>query len=219
MSDGGDALVGSRRGLIRGLGGLLGLGVIGLLPGEVEAAREERQLRLHSRALQEEVRIVYFADGRYVAEGLDAAKRIFRDRRNDAMIEVDPRLLDVLWAVQRRLAPGASLEVVCGYRSPETNAQLRHEMRGVASNSYHMYGQAIDLRIPSCPLRTLHRTAMSLEAGGVGYYPSSNFVHLDTGPPRTWGQGRTTTRKAPSSTRRAPSRTVTRTAARAASRT
>jgi uncharacterized protein YcbK (DUF882 family) len=194
--------------------------MVGLLPEEAAAARGERQLLLHSRALQEEVRIVYFADGRYLPEGLDAAKRIFRDRRNDAQVEIDPQLLDLLWAVQRRLAPAASMEVVCGYRSPETNAQLRRERRGVASNSYHMYGQAVDLRIPSCPLRTLHRVATGLEAGGVGYYPRSNFVHLDTGPPRAWGQGRATAatrrapprvgakggRKAPAASRKAPAR-------------
>jgi len=190
MSDGPGPLPGSRRRLLQGLGGLLGLGLVGLLPEEVKAARNERQLLLHSRVLQEEVKIVYFADGEYIPEGLEAAKHIFRDRRDETQAEVDPRLLDLLWTVQRRLCPEGSMELVCGYRSPATNAQLRREMRGVASNSYHMYGQAIDLRIASCPLPLLYRTVAALEVGGAGYYPRSNFVHLDTGPPRTWSQGR-----------------------------
>ena len=91
--------------------------------------------------------------------------------------------------IQRKLAPRGALQVVCGYRSPQTNAMLRRKMRGVASNSFHMYGKAVDLRIESCPLKVLHKFALGLEAGGVGYYPRSNFIHIDTGPPRTWNQG------------------------------
>jgi uncharacterized protein YcbK (DUF882 family) len=168
----------------------LAAGLGGLLPGNVLAAVPERALVLHSRELGERVKATYFAEGRYVRQGLVEIRRLFRDKRNATEIDIDPELLDVLWMVQRRFCPRGSLEVVCGYRSPETNAKLRRTRRGVASNSYHMYGKAVDLRIPDCPISSLHRFALNLQAGGVGYYPRSNFVHLDTGPVRRWGQSR-----------------------------
>jgi uncharacterized protein YcbK (DUF882 family) len=180
----------SRRRFLGGLAlpALAGLG--GLLAPPALAAIPERSLVLHNRQLGEKVRTVYYADGGYVGQGLKEIRRIFRDKHNDEEIDVDPALLDTLWTVQRRLCPKGPLEVVCGYRSPATNARLRRTNRGVAANSYHMYGKAVDLRIPGCPLGALHRFALKLEAGGVGYYPRSNFIHMDTGPVRRWGQGR-----------------------------
>jgi uncharacterized protein YcbK (DUF882 family) len=179
-----------RRRFLAGLAAPALLGLGGVLPISVEAAVPERALSLHNRQLGESVRTVYFARGRYDRGALGEIKHLFRDKHNDDEIDIDTRLLDLLWVVQRRLTPKSPLEVVCGYRSPQTNAKLRRGNRGVAQNSFHMYGKAVDLRIPGCPLATLHRLALTLQAGGVGYYPRSNFVHLDTGPVRRWGQGR-----------------------------
>lgn len=149
----------------------------------------DRVLRLARREFGEEVRVAYFADGRLDAPALAEIRRLLRDRHNDQQVRTDPELLDLLWQIQRQLTPKSPIEVVCGYRSPATNAMLRRTSRGVAANSYHMYGRAVDLRIPGVPLGAFHRFALGLEAGGVGYYPRSNFVHVDTGPVRHWGGG------------------------------
>lgn len=178
-------LVGSRRGWLAGLGSL---GLFALLPRPALALVPARALTLHSPELGEKVRATYYENGRYDASALAEIRRIFRDKRNGTEIDIDPDLIDLLWTIQRQLSPGAPLDVVCGYRSPETNAALRQHSRAVAANSFHMYGKAVDLRIPGCPTSTLHRFATNLEAGGVGYYPRSNFVHIDTGPVRRWGQ-------------------------------
>jgi len=165
-------------------------GLAGFVPWRAFAAVPERALALESRELGEKVQTVYFTDGRYMRPALTEIRRLFRDKHDETQTDIDPDLLDALWVIQRKLAPRCPLEVVCGYRSPETNAMLRRTTRGVASNSFHMYGQAVDLRINGCPVSILHRFALNLEAGGVGYYPRSNFVHIDTGPVRHWNQGR-----------------------------
>jgi uncharacterized protein YcbK (DUF882 family) len=173
-----------RRGVLLGL---LGAAVAAVVPWRASlAAIPERALLLTSRELGETVRTSYYVDGRYDRQGLAAVRRIFRDKHDDSQIDIDPELLDTLWVVQRRLAPRTPLQVVCGYRSKVTNRMLRRTRRGVAANSFHMYGKAVDLRIEGCSVRTLQRFAVGLEAGGVGYYPRSNFVHLDTGPVRRW---------------------------------
>jgi uncharacterized protein YcbK (DUF882 family) len=176
----------SRRGLLAGLGSLA---LLGLLPRPALALVPARALTLHSPELGEKVRATYYENGRYDPAALAEIRRLFRDKHNGSEIDIDPDLLDLLWTIQRQLCPTTALDVVCGYRSPETNAALRLRSRAVAANSFHMYGKAVDLRIPGCPVSTLHRFAINLEAGGVGYYPRSNFVHIDTGPVRRWGQG------------------------------
>ena len=100
---------------------------------------------------------------------------------------MDPRLLDLLVELRARLRTTAPFHVISGYRSPATNAMLAATTEGVASNSLHMDGMAIDIRVPNRPLRQLHQVALNLEAGGVGYYPRSDFVHVDTGRVRRWG--------------------------------
>jgi uncharacterized protein YcbK (DUF882 family) len=177
----------SRRWFLGAAAGAALGGLAGLTPAAA-ATGGERHLHLHNRALGEDLRVVYFAEGRYLPDAAKEVRRIFRDKHNEKEIEIDGKLLDILWSVQRRLCPGGQLEIVCGYRSPETNAMLRRRSRAVAKNSFHMYGRAVDLRIADCSLSTLHNLARRLQAGGVGYYPRSNFVHLDTGPVRHWAQ-------------------------------
>jgi len=109
-----------------------------------------------------------------------------RDHRNDQEHEIDPALLDVLTMLKSRLGSSSPVVIVSGYRSPQTNAMLASQGSGVAKNSYHLYGQAIDIRLQDRDVREIHQAAISLEAGGVGLYGRSDFVHVDTGPVRSW---------------------------------
>ncbi|MDF1586155.1 DUF882 domain-containing protein [Marinimicrococcus flavescens] len=176
-----------RRRLLLGVGLSLAGGLLGA-GRRAWAALPERRVALHHVQTGETVRTVYFAQGRYLEEGLREISRVLRDWRTDEVIGYDPRLLDMLSLLQRRLAPAGPVEVVSGYRSPATNAMLRRRYKGVARNSLHMEGKAIDLRFPGCPLDRLHEAALALEAGGVGYYPAADFLHLDSGPVRSWSQ-------------------------------
>jgi len=113
-------------------------------------------------------------------------EHLMRDYRTGTVHAIDRRLIDIVYHLNRMLGSHRPVEVISGYRSPQTNAFLRATTDGVAQNSYHMRGQAIDLRLPGHSLSQLRRAALSLRAGGVGYYPASNFVHVDTGPVRHW---------------------------------
>ena len=176
----------SRRRFIAACGGsLTALGTM----GAAQAAVPARNVALHNMHTGEIVRTVYFADGRYVPSGLRTIDHVLRDWRTDEIIKMDPKVVDILYLLQRELDPDGPLEVVCGYRSPATNAMLRRRSRAVAKHSLHMHGMAVDFRLPNQPIRVLHEAAVSLKAGGVGYYPRSNFIHVDCGPVRYWSQG------------------------------
>lgn len=112
---------------------------------------------------------------------------LLRDKRNNQVHKMDPRLFNKFYQIQNNLGlTRTEIQIICGYRSPSSNAAMRKKSRGVASNSYHMRGQAIDFRIDGVPLAKVKNAAESLNNGGVGYYPNSNFVHIDTGSVRTW---------------------------------
>jgi len=147
-----------------------------------------RQLSFFNTHTGETLRHVdYWADGAYQADALEAINHILRDHRTDQIARIDLRLLDQLWWLNHRLDNKNSLSIISGYRSPQTNAMLRRTgSGGVAKHSLHMDGRAIDIRIPGCDLKLLRKTAMSLKQGGVGYYPDSQFVHMDTGDIRYW---------------------------------
>ena len=149
----------------------------------------ERTLTLHHQHTGERLRAVYYADGKYQAETLRAVDRLLRDWHRDRTRPTDPRLLDLVWLLRQRLESDAPVEVLCGYRTPETNAMLRRTSEGVARNSLHMRAMAMDLRIPGHPLRAVQAAALGLRRGGVGYYPQHAFVHVDTGPVRHWQFG------------------------------
>jgi uncharacterized protein YcbK (DUF882 family) len=131
--------------------------------------------------------IVYWEKGRYLTESLKAIDFLCRDYRTDDIKSIDRELLDLLYEINRK-TPVSKPEnmIISGYRSPETNTWLRRNSCGVAKKSYHLRGQALDIRIPGCDLRTLKKLAFKLRSGGVGYYPRSQFIHIDTGPVRTW---------------------------------
>ena len=112
---------------------------------------------------------------------------MLRDFRNGQTHAIDPRLLDLLDALSARVETRSPFHVISGFRSPQTNAMLRRRSSGVAHDSLHMKGLAIDIRLADVDLPRLHKAALSLQGGGVGYYPSSDFVHVDVGPVRRWG--------------------------------
>lgn len=176
-----------RRLLLRAGLSMVGGGMLAGLAPAARAALPERRVALHNLHTGERVRTVYFAGGRYLEEGLREISRLLRDWRTDEVMRYDPAVLDIVDVLQRRLGTSGPLEVVCGYRSPATNAMLRRTSKGVAKNSLHMKGQAIDLRFPGVSLEQAHEAALALAAGGVGYYPASGFLHLDSGPVRSWG--------------------------------
>lgn len=171
---------------------LLALALVlpGLGAAPAAAAPAVRELALLHRHTGESWRAVYFADGRYRHGAVQEASRVLRDWRTGQVAPIDPHLLDILHALQQRLGMRGPLEVLCGYRSPRTNAMLRRRSRAVARNSLHMQGMAVDLHFPADRLPGAHRLACALGAGGVGYYPGSGFIHVDTGPIRHWQQGR-----------------------------
>lgn len=152
------------------------------------AAAEERSLTLYNAHTKERATIVYKRNGRYDRAGLKKLDRFMRDWRRNEPIKMDPKLYDVLWQVYEDTGANRPITVICGYRSPQTNAMLRKRSKGVAQNSQHTKGKAIDFYIPGVNLSTLRAAGLRLQAGGVGFYPSSGspFVHMDTGSVRHW---------------------------------
>jgi len=145
-----------------------------------------RSVSLYNTHTGEWVRTVYWADGHYIREAVRDINWILRDHWTDEIRPMNAGVLDVLEMLHSRLETRDPFLVVCGYRSPETNRRLFMHSRGVAKNSYHIRGMAIDLRTESRSTEQLRDAALSLGAGGVGYYPRSNFVHVDCGPVRRW---------------------------------
>jgi uncharacterized protein YcbK (DUF882 family) len=175
-----------RRALAKGLG-LLPLALV--MPAARAMLPEPRSLSFYHVHTGERLRAAYFEDGRYVPQALRAIDRLLRDFRAEKVHAIDPRLLDQLYALS--LCFGRrGFEVLSGYRSPQTNAMLRHTTEGVASHSLHLEGRAIDVRMEGFDTARLHRAALAMARGGVGFYPRSDFVHLDTGRVRTWGAPR-----------------------------
>src|SRR5215470_14650761 len=149
---------------------------------------DTRTLSLHHIHTDEDITITYRRDGRYDDEALKRLDRFVRDWRKDEDTHMDPRLFDVIWEVSREVGGDKTIHVVCGYRSPSTNAMLRRRSSGVAQFSQHMLGKAMDFYIPGASLEALRNAGLRLQRGGVGYYPSSGspFVHLDVGSVRHW---------------------------------
>jgi uncharacterized protein YcbK (DUF882 family) len=146
----------------------------------------ERSLSFRHRHTDETLTTVYYANGRYIPGALKEVNWLLRDFRSDEVKEIDERLLDLLYAVRQRLESDQAFEIYSAYRSPATNALLRREGWGVARNSLHMQGMAIDIGMPGCESRHIAECALSLQRGGVGTYRRSSFVHLDVGEVRSW---------------------------------
>ncbi len=130
--------------------------------------------------------IEYWTHGRYIPDALSKVNTVLRDFRTGDVHVIDPKLLDLLFKLRTGLGSQEPFQVISGYRSPQTNARLHEQSNGVATHSLHMKGMAIDIRLGSRSLSDLHMAALSLKGGGVGYYPQSDFVHVDVGPVRRW---------------------------------
>lgn len=158
------------------------------LAAERDAApvKSPRALSFYNLHTSERLKTTYWAEGQYIPESLEGINRLFRDHRNGQVYKIDPQLLDTLHELRTKLESTEPFELISGYRSSATNSVLRSQGHGVAENSLHTKGMAADIRIPGRSLILLRKAALSLKAGGVGYYPESQFVHVDVGRVRTW---------------------------------
>jgi uncharacterized protein YcbK (DUF882 family) len=173
----------------RFLGWSLAAGGALLIPGAKAAAAATgagRELEFYNLHTGEALRAVYWEGGRYLPDALAEIDYVLRDFRTGDVRSIDPALLDLLHRLRLALECNRPVQVISGYRCPATNAMLARRSNGVAKNSYHVKGMAIDLRLPDRNLKDLRNAALTLAGGGVGYYPKSDFVHMDTGPVRSW---------------------------------
>jgi uncharacterized protein YcbK (DUF882 family) len=145
-----------------------------------------RSVHVHNLHTGESLSTVYCEDGVYVPDAVAALNKVLRDYRTGDVHFMDPGLYDILDAVSDRTENKNQYQVICGYRSPKTNAMLHARSGQVAAHSLHMDGKAMDIRLDGVALDHLHKAALDLKKGGVGYYPTSDFVHVDVGRVRTW---------------------------------
>jgi uncharacterized protein YcbK (DUF882 family) len=152
------------------------------------AEGDTRTISLHHVHTNEDLTITYKRDGRYDADALKKINWILRDWRRNEEIATDPRLIDLVWEVQREVGAKQPIHIICGYRAPQTNAMLRRKSDGVAQFSQHTLGKAMDFFIPGVPLEQLRNMGLRAQRGGIGFYPTSGspFVHLDVGSVRHW---------------------------------
>ena len=148
---------------------------------------QERSLSLLNTHTGERLKeVVYWEKGNYIHDALENLNHVLRDHRTNQVHPIDPMTLDLMAAISRKVDAKQPFEIISGYRSPQTNRSLRNNSNGVAKNSYHMQGKAVDLRLPGVPLKTVRKAALDLSMGGVGYYSKSGFVHIDSGRVRSW---------------------------------
>ncbi len=157
------------------------------LLGAIQAPQSpERTLALYNLHTGETLKTAYWIKGEYVSDALSEINHILRDFRTEEILPIDTGLLDLLHDLHNNTGSHEMLHIISGYRSPATNARLRENSRGVAGHSLHMEGKAADIRLPGYSLSSLRRSAIDLKGGGVGYYPESDFVHVDVGRVRYW---------------------------------
>jgi uncharacterized protein YcbK (DUF882 family) len=150
------------------------------------AAPREKSVAFYHLTTGEQLRTVYWCQGAYLPGALQAVDYLLRDYHANEVQPIDPQLLALLFTMRQLLDTNAPFQVMSGYRSPATNATLRRSNRTAAVYSLHREGKAVDLRLPGRHLGVVRRAALAVQAGGVGYYPRRNFLHVDTGPVRSW---------------------------------
>jgi uncharacterized protein YcbK (DUF882 family) len=165
-----------------------GAALVTLLPATALWAKpaSTRSLSFVHTHTGERLSSVYFRNGAYQPAELSRISYLLRDFRTGDVKAIDPEVLDILADVRTLADRDAAFEVICGYRSPQTNAMLHARSNGVAEHSLHLHGRAIDVRLPGMPTARLRELALSMGRGGVGYYAASDFVHLDNGAVRHW---------------------------------
>jgi uncharacterized protein YcbK (DUF882 family) len=179
----------SRRALLGGITGLAAISaapVYANAPGLIRGAGDIRRVSFFSERSGESLDAVYWIEGEYIPEVLDEVSFIMRDWRQNEMIEIDPKLIDVMSSALRLMETSEPFQLMSGYRTVQTNNMLRRNQGGVARNSYHTKGMAADLRLRSRTSWQMYNAAINVRGGGVGRYRSSGFVHYDSGPLRTW---------------------------------
>jgi uncharacterized protein YcbK (DUF882 family) len=147
---------------------------------------EYKMLSFNHTHTGDKLKLTYYEQGNYIPDALQEINYLLRDYHTDDVHPIDTALLDQLYDLKQTLGVNKPFNIVSGYRSPFTNAQLRKHSHGVAEHSLHMQGRAIDIRVDGVATKTIRNAALTMARGGVGYYPSSKFVHLDTGDFRTW---------------------------------
>ncbi len=180
----------TRRALLGGLTTLAAMAAVPAFasaPALLKGTGDFRSLSMVNDKTGEWLKTVYWVEGEYIPDALEAVNHILRDWREDLVYKMDPRAIDILSATQHLLDCNEPFEVVSGYRTRKTNAMLRRRSRAVAANSYHIKGMAVDISMKTRSVRQISRAGLSLGAGGVGRYSRSQFVHLDSGPVRKWG--------------------------------
>lgn len=175
-----------RRFLFGTLGGVAACAGLARAPRAFASTVEAHSLTFYHIHTAERLKITYREHGELVPGAIEEVQRFLRDFRTDQTHEIDIDLLDQLHALYAHYGRRGNFEVISAYRSPRTNAALRHATTGVAENSLHISGRAIDVRLTSAKTADLRDAAIAMKKGGVGYYPESNFVHIDTGAFRTW---------------------------------
>ena len=175
----------SRRGFLTSIAGAA---VTLAAPNVIASAApvRDRELSFYNTHTGEKLSAAFWSDGKYLDDGIEEINWVLRDHRAGIENPIDPKLLDLLHELQRKVGRQGEFHVISGYRSPATNDLLNKRSSGVAKRSYHMQGKAIDIRLPGFDSSQLRKAAISLKGGGVGYYSSSNFVHLDVGRVRYW---------------------------------
>lgn len=151
-----------------------------------DTAARERLLAFYNTHTGESIQTVYWAEGGYIPQALADIDHILRDHRNNEIKDMSPALLDLLYGINGIIEARQPFHIISGYRSPTTNAKLAASSGGVAKHSMHLDGKAIDIRVPGHDLIQVRRAAFMLHSGGVGYYPGSDFVHVDVGRVRQW---------------------------------
>ena len=184
--------------IVFALGGSAKAGEMDGTSGHSLSAGPAYSLHLYHLHTGESLDVVYRVGDTYIPSALDELNHFLRDHRTQAEKSYDPKEFDLLHALMAKLGrPNGVIDIVCGYRTPLSNHFLRTRAAstGVAEHSQHMQAKAIDIRVPGVPTLKLRNTALSLNEGGVGYYPSSQFVHVDVGPVREWSYGRVRSRR------------------------
>jgi uncharacterized protein YcbK (DUF882 family) len=181
-----DASLSRRKFLTIGALAAANLLVPGLAMARTHVRLQRRSLKFYNLHTGESLRTIYWENGEYNPDELDRINYILRDFRANEVKPIDPKLLDLLTGLQRRLGTTQPYQIISGYRSPITNAMLHANSEGVAVHSLHVEGKAIDICVPGRSLSQIRRAALSMHSGGVGYYPRSGFVHVDTGRVRYW---------------------------------
>jgi len=176
-----------RRRFLRHAGAVCGtLSLMAAWPVPATVGARPRRVQFVHTHTGETLAAEYFDGGAYNETCLSAVNHLLRDFRTGESHRIDPQLLDILYDLQTRADREGTFEVISGYRSPATNAMLHRSSSGVAEHSQHLLGKAIDVRLTGYSTRRLGDHARSLARGGVGFYASSDFLHVDTGPVRCW---------------------------------